>query len=262
MGRFSRFLTLLIAGLAGTPALVAETIPVRYPEGVVRAFLALRAADATVIADGEFIQAGRGNRVTTRTVFRFRDGSLQDETAVFTQSGGFRLLSDRLLQRGPSFPRPMELRIDAAGGKIAVTYAENGSAKSLEEKRNLPLDLANGIVPVLLKNLSPETSSTTLSMVVASPKPRLVTLAVSRAGTAPLTRGRLSEKATVFRLHVELGGVAGRLIAPLVGRQPKDASVWILEGKAPGFMRSESQFYDGAPLWTIELAAPGYPGRP
>ena len=65
-------------------------------------------------------------------------------------------------------------------------------------------------------------------------------------------------KPTVLRVH---GGLAG-LLAPLVGKQPKDASVWIIGGEAPGFVRSESQFYQGGPLWRIELASPDYPRVP
>ena len=39
-------------------------------------------------------------------------------------------------------------------------------------------------------------------------------------------------KATVFRVHPELGGFV-RLIARLLGLQPKDVTVWILEGEEP-----------------------------
>jgi hypothetical protein len=54
---------------------------------------------------------------------------------------------------------------------------------------------------------------------------------------------------------VELGGVAG-IVAPILGKQPKDTHVWILEGKAPAFVRMEGQFYEDGPIWKIELTSP------
>jgi hypothetical protein len=251
----------LFACFGGGALLRGDFVPVRYPEGVVRGFLVLRAPDGSILADGNLFQTSRGDRVTSRLEFRFRDGSLQDETAVFTQRGKFRLVSDRLVQRGPSFPRPMELSIDAASGRVTVKSAEKGKEKFLDERMDLPPDLANGLVSTLLKELAPNVASTTLSMVVAAPKPRLVKLAVTRAGIEPLSAGRLSYRAIRFNVKVELGGLAG-VVAPLVGKQPKDATVWIVGGEAPGFVRSESQFYEGAPLWTIELAAPEYRRTP
>ena len=57
------------------------------------------------------IQVSRGGRVTNHLVFRFKDGSVRDETAVFSQRGIFRLLSYHLLQKGPTSPYPIEVSI-------------------------------------------------------------------------------------------------------------------------------------------------------
>src|SRR5215469_1297143 len=84
-------------------------VPVRYKEGLVHGFLTLRTLQGETIADGDLLQNAHGDRVTSRLVFHFKDGSLHDETAVFLQSGHFRLLSDHLIQKGPAFDRPMEL---------------------------------------------------------------------------------------------------------------------------------------------------------
>lgn len=248
----------VFACLAGGAILLGDFVPVRYPEGVVRGFLVLRAPDGAVIADGDSIEFARGDRVTSRLVFHFHDGSLQDETTVFTQRGRFRLVSDRLVQRGPSFPGPMDVSIDAASGRVAVKYAEKGVEKFLDERMKLPPDLANGLPSTLLKNLPPEVASTTFPMLVAAPKPRLVKLVVSRAGSETISNGRQSYRTARFNIHVDLRGIAAA-VAPIVGKQPKDASVWIVGGDAPGFARSQSQFFEGGPLWTIELAAPQYP---
>jgi hypothetical protein len=249
---------LFVAGLFGAGALRAESVAVRHAEGVVRGFLVLRSLDGAVIANGDLIQFLRGDRVTSRLVFHFKDGSLQDETAVFSERRRFRLLSDHLVQRGPSFPHPMEISIDTTSGRVTVRHRENGKEKIIEERMELPSDLANGMMVTLLKNIAPDAPFTTVSMVVATPKPRLVKLEITPMGREPFTVGRASYKATRFNVKVEIGGLAG-LIAPLLGKQPKDTSVWIVGGDAPGFVRSEGQFYQGGPVWRIELASPDYP---
>ena len=97
-----------LLGLAVTFLFVAtaqgEPIAVRYQEGVVRAFPVLRSVTSEQLAQGDFIQVARGDQVIARLIFRFADGSLHDETAVFSQRNVFTLLSYRSVQRGPAFP--------------------------------------------------------------------------------------------------------------------------------------------------------------
>jgi hypothetical protein len=255
--RFRGALVLFFAWGGAAGRLAADNVAVRHPEGLVRGFLVLREPGGPVIANGDLIQSSRGERVTTRLVFHFRDGSLQDETAVYTEHGRFELVSDHLVQRGPAFPRSMDVSIDRASGRVVVRHREGGEEKSIDERMELPADLANGMTLALLKNIDPGVA-TTWSMLVATPKPRLVKLHVTRAGVEPFSVGRAEYKATRFKLEIEIGGIAG-LIAPLVGKKPKDASVWIIGGDAPGFVRSENQFYEGGPIWRIELASPSYP---
>lgn len=110
-----------------------ETVSVRHAEGIVRGFLVLSSLDDAYQASGDLIQTSQGDRVTTRLVFQFKDGSIQDETAVFTQSGRFRLLTDHVIQRGPTFPHPMEVSIEALSGRVTVRYRDDdGKEKTTE----------------------------------------------------------------------------------------------------------------------------------
>ena len=239
--------------------LSAENVRVRHTEGVVRGFLLLRSAGGAVIANGDLIQSARGDRVTTRLVFRFRDGSVQEETTVFSQRRQFRLVSDHLVQRGPSFRNPLDLSIDATTNRVKARRRGNdGEEQLVDEQVDLPADLANGMMITLLKNLSRDVPTTTVSMLFATPKPQLVKLVITRSGDEPFSVGRASYKATRFNVRVEIGGLKG-VLAKLFGKQPLDTSVWVLGGEAPGFVRSEGQFYRDGPVWRIELAAPDYP---
>ena len=154
-----------------TVILRGEPVAVRHAEGVAHGSLALRTLAGATIATGDLVQEARDAGVTTRATFRFTDGSVQDETAVFSQQGQFRLHSDHLVQRGPSFPRPLDMTIDAAAGVVTVRYVEDGQAREDRKRLALPADLANGLVPILLKNLEGARPPASFSYVVATPTP-------------------------------------------------------------------------------------------
>lgn len=227
----------------------------RNPEGVVHGFLELRSLNETLLADGEVIQTVHGDQVSGRLVFHFKDGSIHDDTAVYSQSQNFHLISDHLVQKGPTFPRPFEMSIDGATGKATVRYTnERGEQKVETAQFDVP-DLANGMVLTLLKNVRPDAPPKTMSLIAVTPKPRLVKIAVTVAGEDQFLTGSVVRQATHYILRVQIGGVLG-LIAPLVGMQPPDAHIWILNGEAPAFMMGQQSFYAGGPLWRIELVSP------
>jgi hypothetical protein len=232
---------------------------VRHTEGVVHGFLVLRRLDGATIADGELIQTARGDRVTARLTLRFKDGSIHDETAVFTQRQQFRLISDHLSQKGPVFPHPLDMTIDAGTGDVDVRYSdEHGESKRESAHLDLPPDLANGIILTLLKNVAADAPPKSLSFVAATPKPRLVKLEIQAAGRERFSTARTVRIATHYVLKVDIGGISG-LLAPLVGKQPPDSHVWILGGEAPAFVKSEQPLFFGGPVWRIELVSPVWP---
>ncbi len=246
----------VLCALCQPPLLPSETVTVRHPEGLVHGFLHLRSLEGDLLADGDLIQHAHGDRVTTRMVFHFKDGSVHDETAVFSQRRSFHLLSYHLVQKGPSFPHPVDVSIDTSSRQFAVRYTDkDGKENVRNETLDLPADLANGMVVTLLKNVPPGTQSTKLSMVVATPKPRIVKLAVHSEGDETFSTGLIKRKATHYVVKIEIGGVAG-LVAPMVGKQPPDIDMWILDGEAPAFITSEGPLFEGGPVWRIELIGP------
>jgi hypothetical protein len=257
----SKPLAILLICVTLIPAdvLLAAQVVVRHTEGLVHGFLLLSTLEGKPLAEGDVIQVSRGNRVTSNLVFRFKDGSLHDETAVFSQRGHFRLLSYHLVQKGPSFHSPMEVSINTSAGQVTVRYTDDdGKEKTATDHMKLPLDVANGMIFTLLRNVPPDGRPITMSMVAATPKPRLVKLAGTAQGQEPFSIGGSQRIAMHYVLKVEVGGVSG-MIAPLLGKQPPDIHVWILEGEAPAFVKSESQLYFGGPIWRIELVSPIWP---
>jgi hypothetical protein len=246
------------------PGAPAERIPVRHVEGTVHGFLALRTQEGRVLAVGDLFEVVRGEKVISRLLFRFKDGSVDDETTVFSQAqgGDFQLISDRHIQKGPSFPHPMELSIDARSGQVtARSTGKDGKEEVTTEHLDLPPDLANGLILSIAKNIRPNTPETKVSFVVATPKPRLVKLAISPRGEEPLSLVGSLRKAMHYEIKIELGGVAG-VVAPLIGKQPPSVQIWIVGGQAPAFVREEGQLYEGGPIWSIQLTSPVWPDLP
>jgi len=65
---------------------------------------------------------------------------------VYTQRTSFRLVSYHLVQKGPTFPIPMEVSIDGSTGRVTVRYTEDGKEQVDTEQMQLPVDVANGMV--------------------------------------------------------------------------------------------------------------------
>jgi hypothetical protein len=238
-----------------------DLVAVRHSQGMLHGFLALRTLADVPIADGDSIQTTVGDRVTTRTVFHFKDGSLSDETTVFSQSAFYRLVSYHLVQKGPTFDRPLTMEMDASRGRVVVHYKGNhGEDKVDDEQMNVPADVCNGLLITLLEDVDPSRLPLTVSFVANTPQARLVKLVISAAGSAPFSVGDVRYTATDYVVKTDIGGLTG-VLAAIFGKQPLDAHVWVLRGEAPAFVRSEAPMYPGGPLLRTELTNPQWPKR-
>ncbi|HEX4231559.1 MAG TPA: hypothetical protein VHZ07_23015 [Bryobacteraceae bacterium] len=246
---------LLVAILLQPSPLSAEPIPVRYPEGTTHGFLALRTPEGKLLASGDLTEVLHGNEVVSHLAFHFKNGSVDDDTTVFSQHGTFRLISDHHIQKGPSFPHPSNISINASTGRVTVRYQGKDHEKVETGHLDLPPDLANGILLNLLKNISPDTKETKVSYVGGAPKPRVVHLSITPDGEETFSVAGARHKATLFRVKVEIGGIAG-LIAPLIGKQPADTKVWVVHEGAPAFVRADGALYVGGPIWSIQMTGP------
>ena len=253
----SRCVAALLCCLAPACA-AAEPVPVRHVEGTLHGFLAVRADDGRIIAEGDMSQIVRGDRVIAHMVFHFKDGSLDDETTVYTQGKTFHLISDRHVQRGPFFPHPMDTAIDARSGQVTVrTTGKDGKEEVEAEHLKLPADLANGLSAVVAQNLPPD-GAATVSMLVAAPRPRLVKLVFTPQGEDPLSVAGFARKATRIEMKIDLGGVAG-VVAPLIGKQPPDFKIWVVGGEAPVLVKEVGYLYNDGPTLTFEFTSPTWP---
>jgi hypothetical protein len=237
-----------------------QPVAVRYVEGVTRGFMVAKAQDGRKIADGDMGQIAKGDRVTSRMTFRFKDGSTFEETTVFTQQGNFRLLSDQVVKKGPTFKHPVEdTSINASTGQVVVRYTDDkGKEKVVTKQLDLPSDLSNGLLLIILKNIQPTTQNTTVSYLATTPEPRIVKFVISPQGEEPLLTGGSKHSGMNYDVKVDIGGVVGA-IARLVGKQPPDTHVWVLLGDAPSFAGLEGPFFREDSVSQIDLVSPVRP---
>ena len=240
------------------PAGSAETVPATHKQGSMHGFLLLQSADGKAIAVGDQINIAHGNGVRSRLVFHFRDGSIDDDVTEFRQAKTVELISDHHIQKGPSFPKPMDVTIRTATGQITYREDKDGAQELKTEHMDLPPDLANGLMSVVLENLPVGTAAFKVSYLVASPKPRIVKFSIQLDGQDSFRVAGSARKAKRYRIHVELGGVAA-VVAPILGKQPADLEMWVMDGEVPAFLKVRGPMYEQGPDWTMKLLSPGWP---
>ncbi len=252
-----RLLLAVLAGVLLAPrAALADPVAVHHPEGTLHGFLSLSNANGKVIAVGDLLQVAEDDKVTAHLIFHFKDGSLDDETTVFTQKGTFKLIADHHVQKGPFFPTQIDMSIDAGTGEVTVRSKDKDGKEDVKtEHMDLPPDLYNGMVTPIAKNLNPETAETKVSMVVATPAPRLVTLAFSPRPVLPFILAGARRKALGYEIKFELGGLAG-IVAPLIGKKPPNVQIWVEGGELPTFIKETGPTYAQGPILTIQLTSP------
>jgi hypothetical protein len=243
-------LSLVMAAVAS-----GQEVKVRVRDGSARGFLVLRSETGAILASGEFSQIPRGDLIKARLTLHFKDGSLYDENTVYSQNSTFRLISDRLVQRGRAFPDPYELTIDARSQTVSMRTLSKPGQDVKTEHMDIPPDTSNGLLFNLIKNLQSNAPEVKVSYLAASSKPRMVKLAITMEKEGQFTIATRRMKAAVWCVKAELGGLTG-IVAPMIGKQPPDTHVWVAENGVPTIVRVDTALYVGGPVWSIQLASP------
>jgi hypothetical protein len=249
----SHFLVVVLLTISLGVEAPAEQVPVRHVQRPMHRFMVARSEDGRTIASGEFSQVVQGDEVSMRLTYRFVDGSIDDESTTYTQQGKFRLVRNHHIQKGPFFSRPIDFAVEASTGTVTSrTIDKNGKIRVENKHMNLPEDLANGFVGTLLLNVSHNTTQFRVGMLVPVSGGRLIRLLISPEDEQTVHLEEQAFKATVFRIHPELGGIVS-VIARLLGLQPKDVMVWVLEGEEPAVAVIVGQLGGYGPVVSSDL---------
>jgi hypothetical protein len=248
---------LLLAAAMGT--LMAAPVRVRFVEGSLHGFLSLRSIDGALVAEGDLLQVVRGEVAEKRMVFRFKDGSVLEESVTFTQRIVYTMQSYHLLQRGPIFPEDVEISMERATRKYSLKKKthKDGKETVLQGTLELPSDVYNGLILSIMKDI-PKGANETVHFVAFTPEPRLIQLSVAPAGEQKVLVGNLAKTAVHYVLKPQLG-IWLKLFATVLGRMPPDEHIWILMDDVPAFVRFEGPLYPTGPIWRIQLSSPRWP---
>ena len=234
-------------------AAAAEPIAVRHIQRPMHKFMVARSEDGKIIARGEFSQMVQGDAVTMHLNYKFVDGSIDEETTTYRQQGTFRLVRNHHIQKGPFFPKPVDFSVEAATAMATTrTTDKTGKIHVENEHINLPDDVANGFVGTLLLDVPHDAKPFRVGMLAPIGAGRTIRILISPEGEQPFHQAGKDLKATVFRIHPELGGIVG-VIAQMIGLQPKDVMVWILEGDEPAVVKIVGQLGGYGPVVSSEL---------
>jgi hypothetical protein len=239
------------------PAAHAEQITVKHVQLPMHRFMVARSESGQIIADVEFSQAVQGDQVTMHVIYRFVDGSIDDEETTYMQQGTFRLVRDHHVQIGPFFSKPLDFSVDASTGMLTSRTDKNGKIHVESKHMHLPDDLANGIVGTLLLNVPHNTTPFRVGMLTPVAGGRLIRLLISPEEEQTVHLAGQTVKATVFRVHPELGGIVS-VIARLLGLQPKDVMVWVLEGDEPAVAVVVGQLGGSGPVVSADLVGASF----
>jgi len=231
----------------------AEQVEVQHKQTLMHQFMDARAENGKILGRAEFTQVVQGDEVTMRLRYQFFDGSIDDETTTYRQQGTFQLVRDQHIQKGPFFTRPVDFTVDGTTGTAtSITTDKKGRVHTTSEHMDLPKDLSNGFVGTLLVNVSRNTRPFRVSLLVPVNGGRLIHIQISSEGERPFQMGGQNLKATVFRIHPDLGRIVG-LFARMLGLQPQDVMVWVLEGEQPEVVRIFGQLGGSGPVVSSEL---------
>jgi hypothetical protein len=232
-----------------------QVITAIHKQGSMCGYLVLKSAGGKIIGVGDQVSVAQGDQVRSRLVFRFNDGSVDEENTVFKQGKTFQLITDHHVQKGPSFPDPLDMTVNVPARRVTWKEIKDGKSETKSETMDLPADLANGMISIVTQNFPPKADETKVSYLTVTSKPRVVQLSIKPDDQDQFRIAGKTRQASRFNVHVELGGVTG-VIAPVLGQQPSDVKIWVVKGPVPTFIRMRGPLYQKGPVWIAELTAP------
>jgi hypothetical protein len=251
-----RLLVSLLATLAVAPtASDMEPVPVRHAPGVLHGFPSMSDTAGRVIADGELTQERHGRTLVVHIRWQFGDGRNVEERDEFR-------VDRSLAQKRFSWVETKndhELRrfeIDfGAGRAVAATLDEKGEVQREEEQLELPKGRSfagyGTALAVSELSLGPGAEAR-ITFVAFTPKPRTVTLRISRDGEEPIPVAGRSIGSDRYTLHPEIPFPVN------VFANAKDAHLWFTHTAPPGLIRAEQNLIEkDDPVVVIDVTPRG-----
>ena len=196
-----------------------------------------------LIADGELTQQLKGDRLVVHAVWRFADGRVSEEDDQLRMKPELQQESFRWVDRqGKTELRRIE--VDFRTGRATVARLQDGKRETWDEKLDLPAGKSfTGYstalaVSQLRDALENEGSRSELTFVAFTPKPRTVSLEISRKQDARVRVAGRDLAADVFTLHPKIPFPLSLFAGA------KDAHLWFTHAPPPALLRAEQSLVE------------------
>ena len=227
---------LLVLGASAASADEPQQVKPRYALGTLHGFPSMSDTNGRVIADGELTQERSGDRVRVRIRWAFADGREVEERDEFqvdkvlaqTRFSWVETQKDQELRRFEvDFPE---------GTARSVTRNDKGEVEREDSKMDLPAGRSfTGYGTALaVSELAPGPGQESrLTFVAFTPKPRDVTLKVTRDRTERISVADRPISIDQYTLHAELPFPVSLFVSA------KDAHLWFTHSPPPALVRAE-----------------------
>ena len=244
----------LAVALIASAVLVSSASAVDWTvfEGTARGFPVLRDPSGKKLADGDFAQWIDGSQLHVRIRWEFGGGRSAEETAVFRQAP--QLIQDqyslRELREG-KLVRRFEVDFTSATA-TAEKQGEKGLERWSEKVDVEPGRTFSGFgFAMAIKGLRSRLvagEQVELKAVGFTPKPRVVSVAISHGGVDRIRMAQRNLTADRFILHAKVPWIAQFFI------DVPDTRIWLTSPPPAGFLRWEGPFAEpGDPVVRVDL---------
>jgi hypothetical protein len=232
-------------------------VPLRYPQADLHGFPSMSDQSGKLIADGELTQKLKGDRLLVHAVWRFKDGRIAVEDDQLRLKPELSQDTFRWVERhGKRELRRIE--VDFRTGRATVTHYKDGKPETWNEKLDLPAGKAfTGYstalaVSQLRDELADKEARRELTFVAFTPKPRTVSLEISRSQGVRIRAAGRELAADLYTLHPNLPFP----ISLFAGA--KDAHLWFTHSAPPALLRAEQNLIEkDDPLVLIDVIPRG-----
>jgi hypothetical protein len=224
-------------------AFPAAAVALRYPAGDLHGFPTMRDREGNLIADGELTQELKGDRLIVHGIWRFKDGRVAEEDDELRV--GHDLRQERFAwieRRGKIELRHIE--VDFRSGSATVTHDNGGKREVWRENLHLKGGKAFAgystalAVSQLRDALAEKDARAELTFVAFTPKPRTVTLEVSRAQGDHIDAAGREIAADRYTLHPKIPFPVSVFV------HAEDAYLWFTHSPPPALLRAEQSLVE------------------
>jgi len=231
---------LLACAIAAGPASAREPDdPIRlvYSEGDVAGITRILSPDgAKTIGTIEYRQHRRGDRLTAVRVAHFGDGSSDEDRAEARVGKTLEALRGRSIIRDLHGTPVVDITIDVASGRVTGFWGIGEERETYDERVELTAGTYWGpLVAIVVKNFDRNASEGRLvfSMVVLTPKPRVLNMELVRGDATALKRsgGRVAVVPLAMRPTINF------IVDPILQWLAPESQFFVTPGTPPALAR-------------------------